>query len=36
LSDELKKLKAKGTFAELQKKYFGYTTDLPESDFIPR
>lgn len=36
LSAELKKLKTKGTFAELQKKYFGYTTDLPESDFIPK
>lgn len=35
LSEELKKLKASGKFAELQKKYFGYTTDLPEADFIP-
>lgn len=35
LSDELKKLKASGKFAEIQKKYFGYTTDLPEADFVP-
>lgn len=35
LSDELKKLKASGKFDEVQVKYFGYTTALPEADFIP-
>lgn len=35
LSDELKKLKASGKFDEIQMKYFGYTTALPEADFIP-
>lgn len=35
LSDELKKLKASGKFDEIQMKYFGYTTALPETDFIP-
>jgi len=35
LSDELKKLKASGKFDEIQVKYFGYTTALPEADFIP-
>lgn len=35
LSDELKKLKASGKFAEIQKKHFGYATDLPEADFVP-
>lgn len=36
LSDGLKALKASGKMAELQTKYFGYTTDLPETDFIPK
>lgn len=35
LSEELKKLKASGKMAEIQTKYFGYTMDLPEADFIP-
>ena len=35
LSDELKKLKANGKFGEIQMKYFGYTTDLPEADLDP-
>lgn len=35
LSEELKKLKASGKFDEIQMKYFGYTTELPEADFIP-
>ena len=36
LIDSLKKLKASGKMAELQKKYFGFTMDnLPETDFIP-
>jgi polar amino acid transport system substrate-binding protein len=36
LSGEIKKLKADGTVTALQKKYFGYTMDLPETDFIPK
>jgi len=36
LSDGLKATKASGKMAELQSKYFGYTTDLPEKDFIPK
>jgi len=36
LSEEVKKLKADGTVTTLQKKYFGYTMTLPETDFIPR
>ncbi|WP_181702102.1 transporter substrate-binding domain-containing protein [Chthonobacter albigriseus] len=36
LSDGLKALKASGKMAELQTKYFGYTTDLPETDFVPK
>ena len=35
LSEELKKLKASGKFNEIQMKYFGYTTELPEADFVP-
>jgi polar amino acid transport system substrate-binding protein len=35
LSEELKKLKASGKLGEVQMKYFGYETDLPEADFIP-
>lgn len=36
LIDTLKKLKASGKMAELQKKYFGFTMDdLPEENFIP-
>jgi len=35
LSDGLKALKASGKFDEIQMKYFGYTTALPESDFVP-
>ena len=35
LSEGLKKLKADGRMAELQKKYFGYTMELPETDFVP-
>jgi polar amino acid transport system substrate-binding protein len=36
LSDELKKLKAKGAVTELQKKHFGYSMELPEMDFVPK
>lgn len=36
LSAELKKLKASGKLAELQNKHFGYTSNLPETDFIPK
>ncbi len=36
LSDGLKKLKAKGAVTELQRKYFGYTMELPETDFVPK
>jgi polar amino acid transport system substrate-binding protein len=37
LTDSLKKLKASGKMAELQKKYFGFAMeDLPETDFIPK
>lgn len=36
LSAELKKLKVDGTVTALQKKYFGYTMALPETDFIPK
>jgi polar amino acid transport system substrate-binding protein len=36
LIDSLKKLKASGKMAELQKKYFGFTMDdLPEENFVP-
>jgi polar amino acid transport system substrate-binding protein len=36
LIESLKKLKANGAMAELQKKYFGFTMDnLPEENFIP-
>ena len=36
LIDSLKKLKASGKMADLQKKYFGFTMDnLPEQNFVP-
>ena len=35
INSELHKFKEDGTLAELQKKWFGETTDLPESDYIP-
>ncbi|WP_029350131.1 transporter substrate-binding domain-containing protein [Bosea sp. 117] len=35
LSAEVAKLKADGTVKKLQDKYFGYTMELPEKDFIP-
>lgn len=35
LSAEVAKLKADGTIKKLQDKYFGYTMELPEKDFIP-
>ncbi|MBJ7363001.1 MAG: transporter substrate-binding domain-containing protein [Ilumatobacteraceae bacterium] len=36
LSAELKKLKANGTLSNLQKKHFGFTSTLPETDFVPK
>ena len=36
LSADLKKLKASGAVAALQKKYFGYAMELPEADFVPK
>lgn len=36
LSAELKKLKANGTLSNLQRKHFGFTSTLPETDFVPK
>lgn len=35
INSEIKKMKADGTFAELQEKWFGVATDLPEDNYIP-
>lgn len=35
IDSEIHKFKEDGTLAELQKKWFGEATDLPESDYIP-
>jgi polar amino acid transport system substrate-binding protein len=35
LSAEIKKLKTSSKLQDLQMKYFKYTTELPESGFIP-
>ena len=35
INSEIHKFKEDGTLAELQKKWFGEATDLPESDYIP-
>jgi polar amino acid transport system substrate-binding protein len=32
---ELKRMRDSGKLAELQKKWFGYTMDLPESGYLP-
>ena len=35
INSEIKKFKEDGTMDELQMKWFGETTDLPDSDYIP-